>query len=119
MTWCCELEELNKFIQESKPGEIFKYCTACSVQDTIVSKEIGKLVYVHSTKGLCYLYQKRSINYYFDFDHFIIKASSPPVYSLVPLADEKTEELRRKRGARNYVHHQRVINEGLRRHHTV
>lgn len=108
MPWCCEITDLNKFISEAKPNDKFIYYTGCSVQDTLLSKEIGKIVYEYAISGLVYLAQRRSIGYYFDFDHFLIKASLTPVYLLVPFADDKTEQLRKQRGVRNYGGNERT-----------
>ena len=99
---CCELTTLNEWVERAKPNEKFIYYTGQSVQDTVLSREVGKQVYQYAMRGLVYLVQLRSSNYYFDFDHYLIKASSPPVYQLVPFADEKTEQLRKQRGVRNY-----------------
>lgn len=101
---CCELTTLNEWLEKAKPNDRFIYYTGQSVQDTVLSREVGKQVYKYAIRGAVYLVQHRSSGYYFDFDHYLIKASNPPVYSLVPYADEKTEQLRKQRGVRSSHH---------------
>jgi hypothetical protein len=119
---CCELTALNEWLVRAQPNDKFIYYTGQSVQDTVLSREVGKQVYKYATRGLVYLVQLRSSGYYFDFDHYLIKASNPPAYSLVPYADEKTEELRKQRGVRSHGKNKRADEEKRQRewwHHPV
>ncbi len=120
MSWCCEIDEIHNFIKTAAPNDRLEYFIGVSIQDTILSKEIAKITYKYAERGLVYLVQKRAIGYYYDFHHYMIKASYTPIYRLVPLSDEKTEQLRRTRGVRNYGKDQRTSKVfGVKRYDTV
>ena len=92
MIWCCELSDFNNFILSAKPNSKFIYLTSSHRDESLLSKEIGKMAYNYATKGLVYLTQTRSKKGHYYFDYYMIKASKTPVFSLVPLpiTEDKT-----------------------------
>ncbi len=97
MSWCCELSDLKMWAARATPNDKLLYYTGMSVQDTLISKEVGRLAYELAQRGLVYLVQKRSLGYHYEFNHFLVKASPNPAHSLVPFGDEKLEQLRRQK----------------------
>lgn len=89
--WCCEKGDLNWFLKNAIPGQMFIYYKGY-MYDSLLGKALGSEIYKLAIKGLVYLVQKRSSDYR-GFNYYLIKASKPPIISLVPLTDEKLAEL--------------------------
>lgn len=92
--WCCEIPDLHEFMFEAKPGERFTYFIGFTLTETLISKQLRKLVYSYAVKGLVYIFQPRFKMDPTLFEFICIKASSPPVLSLLPYSEEKLSQER-------------------------
>lgn len=106
MSECCDINKLKEFIDTSKPNDKFIYYIGIGVTDSILSNEIGRFIYDQSVRGRVYLVTRRVYGYP-EFEFIAIKASSPPVYKLLPLPQEKLQEKYRSKlnnyGAKRYA----------------
>lgn len=119
MTWCCEIEEINKFLKEAKPNDIFTYFVGGSIQDSILAKEIGKTLYDYSTRGIGYLVQKR-VKGYLEFNHYFVKASSVPAIRLIPFAGREMEHWQKlNKGVHRHGSNQGTGEDRAKRHYSV
>lgn len=101
-TTCCEYPLLKEWIANGKPNEKFIYITGYSASDTIVSSEIASYVYKQAVKGSVYLVRRRCSEDRRYFDYIAVKASNPPLKSLLPLPQDQLEQMYRlSKGARN------------------
>lgn len=91
MIWCAELSDLKHFISNSRPNDRFKYFTGLNLTTSLLSKELGRIVYSYSVDGKCYLVQMRNKSHFY-FDYYMIKASKSPIISLVPFSKEQSEQ---------------------------
>jgi hypothetical protein len=81
------------FLEKSAPNQRFIYYSGY-IFETLSGRVLGKEIYLLAQKGLVYLAQKKSIQYY-GYDYFIIKASKRPIIKLIPFSDTKLAEQKR------------------------
>lgn len=103
--WCCELSDINKFIQEAQPGQKLVYFKGY-LYETLLGRSIQSIVYKYATKGLVYLFQKKTVGIVYGYDYIMVKASKKPVITLVPLSDEKIAEQTSTKRMIHYARHQ-------------
>lgn len=105
--FCADIDAIDKWLSTAKPNSRFNYFSGYTITGSLISKAIGSKLYKLSTKGEIYLVLKRSADNRLIFDFFAIKASRPPVPSLVPYSDSKIAEKQKRNSWRtgNYVKH--------------
>lgn len=84
-----ECQDLVDFVKVAKPNQIYTYYTGLYANDTLLSGELRKLAWDYAIKGIVYLVQSRD-GYYFNY--IVIKASSPPLNSLIPYIRERESD---------------------------
>ena len=101
MSWFCpEKTEINNFLDRAKPLEKFVYFSGY-ITGNLTGRALAKEIYEQATKGIIYMVQQRSFSHD-GFDYIMVKASKPPVRSLIPFSREKIAEIEKRKG-RNYV----------------
>lgn len=90
---------LSEWVKVALPGEQYVYTTARHLTDEYATRKIGNLAWDFALRGAIYLVQKR-VPYSTPsmFDYIAIKASYPPIKSLVAVdyGDTIKEQMRAK-----------------------
>lgn len=101
-------EDFSRWIETAAPNSKKIYHVGFSTCDTTYSYKICSFIYKKSIEGQCYLVQRRIGPHKFEF--IAIRASKPPVVSLLPYSDSKVSELRpRKRQFEKFLERERVM----------
>lgn len=77
---------LAEWERQASPGDTYTYATVRHLTDSFLSRKIGIEAWKLALKGSIYLVQKRApYTIPSMFDYIAIKASNPPIRSLVAL----------------------------------
>lgn len=93
-----QTDKFLTWLVSAKPNQQFVYYEGMSLTDTLLSVVIQKALWSHACRGYVYLVQKKLRVGLYMF--IAIKASSPPIKKLVPLAEPKDRV-----GIRTYTKH--------------
>lgn len=89
----CNLDDFKWFINNAVYDEKFVYFEGYYLEETPLSREIGRIAYNSALQGKIYLFQKKLRD---KFLYIAIKASSIPAVKLIPFSSEKLKEKRVK-----------------------
>lgn len=100
-------EEFSRWLDTAAPNSKKIYHIGFSTCDSTFSYKVCMLVYKKSIEGQCYLVQRRIGPSKFEF--IAVRASKPPVISLLPFSATKVSELRpRKRNYEKFLERERA-----------
>ncbi len=81
-----EFKKVDKWLKESIPLDQYVYAKACSLTDTGVTYRLGRYMWELALKGRIYLVRRKiSDTRPSIYEYIAIRASKPPVKSLLPL----------------------------------
>lgn len=75
---------LSEWVRQAPPGAMYTYATVRHLTDSFMARKIGIEAWKMAVKGTIYLVQKRvPMSIPSMFDYIAIKASNPPIRSLI------------------------------------